>query len=222
MQRSSTRVVIVEDHSIVREALRTLLSERDDLHVVGTVADGGEAVSACGSLEADLVTMDLSMPGVSGLDATRQLKERYPHVKVIVLTVHKSIEYIKACFEAGADGYVPKEADPEELFAAIDQVLRGAVYLSSDLTAAVVRATLSNRGKPAGGSGLGSLTERERQVLKLVAEGRTSRQIASYLCISEKTVEKHRSRMGGKLGLHSVAALVAFALQNGIVDLLVF
>ena len=222
MHTVPTRVLIVEDQAIVREALRALLSERDGLQVAGTVADGREAVSACGSAQAELVMMDLSMPGVSGVDATRQIKERYPHVKVIVLTIHKTLEYIKGCFEAGADGYVLKEASPEELFAAIEQVLRGGIYLSPDLTAAVVRATLSGRAKSAGGGGLASLTDRERQVLKLVAEGRTSRQIASYLCISEKTVEKHRTRVGGKLGLHSVAALVTFALQNGILDLMVF
>jgi DNA-binding NarL/FixJ family response regulator len=215
--RDKKRVVIVEDHAIIRNGLRALLQASSDLDVVGEARDGREAIRFAGELAPDLILTDLSMPGISGLDVIREIRRRYPDIKIIALTVHKTEEYIVASLEAGANGYVVKDANQEELMAAVSSVLAGNTYLSPQVTDKVVSAFLAGRSHSQSYTPWDMLTERERQVLKLVAEGHTNKAIADYLFISVKTVEKHRASLMRKLNLHNAPALTAFAMEKGLI-----
>jgi len=211
------KIIIAEDHTIVREGLRALLSLDPNLEVVGEVEDGREAIRLTERLEPDLVLMDLSMPRMSGMDAIREIKKRCPETKVIVLTVHKTEEYILASLDAGAEGYVLKDASHAELSMCIHHVIKGKRYLSPDVSDKVINGYLDGKKTVKPGSVWDTLTQREREILKLIAEGYKNREIADYLCISIKTVEKHRANLMGKLDLHSASALTAFAIEKGLV-----
>jgi two-component system response regulator NreC len=214
----STTVLIVEDHTIVREGLRALLALDPDFQVVGETDNGRDAIHLVGSLKPALVLMDLSMPGMNGMEATREIKKRHPDARIIVLTVHKTEEYIRVSLQAGASGYVLKDATHGELMSAIKSVLEGKTYLSPDVSDQVVVGYLDGGGVSTR-SPLESLTHRERIVLKLIAEGRQNKNIADYLCISVKTVEKHRSNLMRKLNLHNTAAITAFAIEKQLVTI---
>jgi two-component system response regulator NreC len=211
------RILIAEDHALLREGLRALLSSDPDLEVVGEASDGRAAVKLTGALSPDLVLMDLSMPGTDGTEAIIEIKKRYPATRMLVLTVHKTEEYIRNTLQAGADGYLLKDATYTELLIGVRSVLSGKTYLSPDVSAQVVSGYLS--GKPDGktSSAWDTLTHREREVLKLIAEGRTNKYIADYICVSVKTVEKHRSNLMKKLDLHNAAGLTAFAIEKGLI-----
>jgi DNA-binding NarL/FixJ family response regulator len=211
------RILLVEDHTILREGLRALLSLEPGLEVVGEVDNGREAVHAVGALQPDLVLMDLSMPGMDGLSAIREIKRRYPEVKVLALTVHKTEEYIRTALETGANGYVLKDASQRELLMAIQCALSGKIYISPAVSERIVNGYLDGGKKGALRSPSETLTVRERQVLKLIAEGQRNKDIAGYLSISVKTVEKHRANLMRKLNLHTASALTAFAIENGLV-----
>jgi two-component system response regulator NreC len=214
MTSAAIRILVVDDHAIVREGLRAVIESDAKLVVVGEAEDGRAAVLASRDLHPDLVLMDLSMRGVSGLDAIREIKRRYADIKVVVFTVHKTEEYVLASLEAGADGYVLKECGRAELTAAIRSVASGKFYLCPDATSSVVVGYLHGGVK----QGIwGALTHREREILKLVAEGRRSREIAGYLSISLKTVEKHRQNVMRKLDVRNAQALTAFAIRRGLV-----
>ena len=215
--REKKRVVIAEDHAIIRNGLRALLHATPGFEVVAEAQDGREAIRLAGELAPDLVLTDLSMPGMSGLDVIREIRKRYPDIKIIALTVHKTEEYILASLEAGANGYVVKDANQEELLAAVSSVLAGNTYLSPQVTDKVVSAFLAGRSHAQPCTPWAMLTERERQVLKLVAEGHTNKEIAGYLFISVKTVEKHRASLMRKLNLHNAPALTAFAMEKGLI-----
>jgi len=211
------RIILVEDHRILREGLRSLLASVPNLEVVGEAANGLEAIRAVGHLHPDLVLMDLSMPKMDGLDAIAEIKNTCPECRVLVLTVHKAEEYIFSALKAGANGYLLKDATHQELKVAIDNVLADKTYLSPGVSETLVEFYLDGKGPPKSESLLGSLTQRERQILKLIAEGYKNKGIADYLCISIKTVEKHRANLMKKLDLHSASELTAYALDRGLI-----
>ena len=212
------RIVIAEDHTILREGLRSLLSFDSNLEVAGEAEDGREAVRRVDELSPDLILMDLSMPRMNGLDAIREIRGRNPGTKILVLTVHKTEEYVLETLRAGADGYVLKDASHPELVTAIMSVLQGKRYLSPGISERVIEGYLEGKKALKTASSWESLTKREREVLKLIAEGYRNREVADYLCISLKTVEKHRGNLMRKLDLHNTAEITALAMEKGLVQ----
>lgn len=212
------RIFIVEDHTLLRAGLRALLLQDPDIEIVGEADNGRDAIRAIGSLAPHLVLMDLSMPGMNGIEAMQDIKRRNPQTRVLVLTIHKTDEYIHESLRAGADGYILKDATHDELKVAIRSVLNGKTYLSPDISGKVIHGYLGTGGKTASmGSSWDTLTHREREVLKLVAEGNTNKYIADYLSLSIKTVEKHRSNLMKKLDLHNASTLTSYAIEKGLV-----
>lgn len=211
------RVLVAEDHAILRDGLRALLSSSPDMEVVGEVDNGRDAVRQINTLKPDLVLMDLSMPGTNGMDAIREIKRRYPDIRVVALTAHKNEEYIRAALQAGASGYILKDSTHAELMIAIRSVMAGKTYLSPGVSEHVISGYLGDGRAEAAITSRDTLTNREREVLKLVAEGMQNRGIADYLSISVKTVEKHRANMMKKLNLHNTAAITSYAIENGLV-----
>ena len=215
--RDKNRIVIAEDHTILREGLRALLSSHPDLEVVGEAADGRDAIRCVEEAGPDLVLLDLSMPRMDGLDAIREISKRSPETKILALTVHKAEEYVLAALQAGADGYALKDATQAELVTAIRSVLAGKRYLSPGVSEKVIEGYLAGKKGRTTKTPWDSVTAREREVLKLIAEGHKNKEIAEILCISVKTVEKHRSNIMEKLDLHNVSDLTAYAIERGIV-----
>ncbi|MDO8990577.1 MAG: response regulator transcription factor [Sideroxyarcus sp.] len=211
------RVVIVEDHTLLRAGLRALLAQDKDIEIVGEADNGHDAVQMIGSLSPHLVLTDLSMPGMNGIEAIVDIKRRYPEVRVLVLTVHKTDEYIHESLRAGADGYILKDATHDELRIAIRSVLNGKTYLSPDISSKVINGYLGTDKANTPSSPWDTLTHREREVLKLVAEGHPNKYIADYFCLSIKTVEKHRSNLMKKLDLHNASTLTAYAIERGLI-----
>jgi DNA-binding NarL/FixJ family response regulator len=212
------RVVIAEDYTILREGIRSLLSSNPDFEIVGEAEDGLQAIQRVERLKPDLILMDLSMPRMSGMDAIREIKKHCPGTKVLVLTVHKAEEYILATLQAGADGYVLKDATQAELVMAVRNVLAGKPYLSPGISEKVIEGYLNGRKTLKTTTPWGTLTQREREILKLIAEGYKNSEIAEYLYISVKTVEKHRANLMKKLDLHNTSTLTAFAIEKGLVS----
>lgn len=210
-------VIIAEDQTIVRKGLRALLAVREDLDVVGEAEDGLAAVKSVQTHRPALLLLDLSMPKLGGIAAIKEVKSRHPETKILALTIHKSDEYILAVFEAGAEGYCLKDADQEELLKAIDSVLAGKTYLSPEVSEKVLEGYLEGKKTLKKRSTWETLTQREKEVLKLIGEGYKSKEISDYLCISWKTVEKHRANIMQKLDLHSASALTAYAIDKGLV-----
>ena len=215
--REKGTIVIAEDHTILREGLCSLISSQEDLEVVGQAGDGREAIRQVEGLEPDLILMDLSMPRMSGVEAIREIKKRIPKTKILALTVHKTEEFILEVLQAGADGYIPKDASANELMMAIRSVLMGKRYLCPSVSGVVIEGYLESRRPLESGTPWDALTKREREILKLIAEGYKNKEIGDYLCISVKTVEKHRANLMKKLDLHSAAALTAYAMERGLV-----
>jgi two-component system, NarL family, response regulator NreC len=212
------KIVIAEDHTILREGLRALLSSEPNYEIVGEAEDGRDAIRCVEKLVPDLLLIDLSMPRMNGMEAIREIKKRHTGVKIIALTVHKTEEYILATLEAGADGYVLKDATHDELVIAINSVLAGKPFLSPGVSDKVIEGYLAGRRTLKSVSVWDNISQREREVLKLIAEGYKNKEIADVLCISIKTVEKHRSNLMRKLNLHNAAALTAFAIEKGLIN----
>ena len=212
-----TRTFIVEDHAIVREGLRALLVQEPRIEVVGESDNGRDAVRMIAMLNPDLIITDLSMPGMNGIEAILEIRARCPAAKIIVLTVHRTEEYIRTALEVGANGYVLKESTSAELMTAIKSVMAGKSYLSPAVSEKIIVSYI-NRGEVDATSPWETLTPRERVVLKLIAEGHQNKRIASYLNISVKTVEKHRANMMRKLNLHNAASLTAYAIERHLVS----
>ncbi len=211
------RIMIAEDATIVREGLRLIVSSDPAYLIVAEAVDGYDAIQRARESQPELILMDLSMPRMNGMDALREIKKLLPAVKILVLTVHKSHEFITAALEAGADGYVLKDASQAELMLAIRSVLEGKNYISPGITDTLIQGylgTCSDRPRTL----LECLTHREREILKLVAEGYKNKSIGELLCISVKTVEKHRENIMQKLNIHNVPALTSFAMDNGLVE----
>jgi DNA-binding NarL/FixJ family response regulator len=188
------------------------------MEVVGEVENGRDAVRCSGEATPDLVLMDLSMPGMNGIEAITEIKARYPKVKILVLTVHINEEYIHACIRAGANGYIVKDATREQFMGAVQDVLLGHTHLCAAATEKVVGWFVTGAKIAGPASPWDALTHRERQILKLIAEGLTNKAMAKFLCISPKTVEKHRANLMTKLDVHSTAGLTAYAVGKGLVE----
>lgn len=212
------RLLLIEDHTILREGLRALLSSEPDLEIIGEGENGREALILAGEHKPDLILMDLSMPRKNGTEAITDIKKRYPEIKIITLTVHKTEEYIRASLRAGADGYVLKDDTQVELLVAIRSVLRGKTYLSPAISRNVITEYLDGADGANAPASWETLTQREREVIKLIAEGSKNKEIAKFLSLSEKTVEKHRSNLMKKLDLHSASQLTAYAIRNGLIS----
>ncbi len=212
------RILIVEDHTLLRAGLKALLSQDPDIEIVGEAENGRDAVRMVSSLTPDLVLTDLSMPGMNGIESIVDIKRRYPGIRILVLTIHKTDEYIFEALRAGADGYILKDASYDELRIAIRSVLGGKTYLSPDISAKVINGYLDTDKTSGPTSAWDTLTHREREVLKLVAEGHPNKYIADYFCLSIKTVEKHRSNLMKKLNLHNASMMTAYAIERGLVS----
>lgn len=211
------KVVIADDHTLFREGIKALLSAYSDIEVVGEAADGREAIEKVKESRPDLVLMDIAMPGLGGLEATLELRNLYPKLKILILTQYDNREYLYRFLKAGVSGYVLKQAAATELVAAIRSVYRGGTFLHPGIVPTVVEGYLGSMKLPKEDDPYEALTDREKQVLKLVAEGKTNKEVAEILDISVKTAMGHRANLMAKLGIHNRAELVKFALQRGIV-----
>jgi two-component system response regulator NreC len=207
-----TRIVLADDHVLVRQSLKSLL-EREGFQVVGEASDGQEALRHVASLQPDITVMDITMPILNGLNAAREMSRSSPKTKTILLTQHDEGQYVSEALDAGVKGYVLKNQVASDLLQAIRQVSRGQVYLSPGVSRAVMEAYHSKSEKSKN-----PLTLRERQVLQLIAEGKSTKDVASVLGISVKTAESHRTRLMHKLGIHETASLVRYAVRQGIVQ----
>lgn len=214
--KMQTRIVVADDHKIVRAGICKLLETREDFEVVGEASDGEEAVRIILERQPDVALMDIWMPRLSGIDATRRIEKLGVATKVLVLSMHESRNYVEEVLKAGASGYVVKNADSEDLLAAIDAVCAGGSYLSPSITQQVVDVIARPQSEV--GAGIAALTDREREVLGLIAEGLSSKEIAAMLGVSLKTVDSHRSNLMDKLDIHKVSGLVRFAIREGLVE----
>jgi DNA-binding NarL/FixJ family response regulator len=211
------KIVIAEDHTILREGLRLLLLSNPDFEVVGEARDGLEAIRMVDTCKPDLILMDLSMPRMNGVGAIQEIKKQSPATKILVLTVHKTEEHILTALKTGADGYILKDATHSELMLALENIFSGKSYLSPGISEKVIEGYLEGRKSIKSSTSWDTLTQREREILKMIAEGYKNKDIADYLCISAKTVEKHRANLMKKLDLHSASSLTAFAMEKGLI-----
>lgn len=209
-------ILIADDHSVVRDGLRLLLESQADLRVVGEVADGREAVDAALRLTPDVIVMDLAMPQLNGIDAATQILEKLDGTRIIMLSMHSTVEHVFRALQAGAMGYLRKESAGSEVADAVRTVYAGRRYLSQKITESVVDDYIRKRAVE---SPLDSLSQREREILQLLVEGRSGIEIARQLHVSPKTVDTYRSRMMQKLGIGDLPGLVKFALQHGLTTL---
>jgi DNA-binding NarL/FixJ family response regulator len=216
---SLIRVLLAEDHTIVRKGIRSLLDEEPDIEVVGEAGDGREAVHKVKQLAPDVVLMDISMPALNGLEATRQIIKRSPKVKVLVLTMHTDEEYIFQFLQAGAAGYLVKKTVPTELVSAIHAVHNGDSFLSPAVSKTVIEEYVRHTRNSAPEDDYDKLTGREREVLQLLAEGFTNKEIAQQLHISVKTAGVHRTNLMDKLLLHNLSDVTKYAIRKGIISL---
>ena len=211
-------ILIVDDHALMRNGLESMLESEAGYEVVGVASDGMTAMRAVAELQPDIVMMDLTMPRTSGMDAIVQIKRQHPHVKIIALTFHKEDKYIHATLEAGADAYVLKDDSRTELFSALANVANGKSYLSPSIVDKVMAGYISGGDATTSQPSWEVLTRREREVIKLIAEGKRTKEIATYLSLSPKTIEKHRTNLMRKLDLHNVSEVTVYALKNGFVS----
>lgn len=211
------RLLLVDDHQVVRSGLRMLLAGESDVEIVGEAGTAKEALDAVPQLTPDIVLMDIGLPDMSGIQATREIKRLHPEVAVVALTIHEDEEYFFKMLEAGANGYVPKRAAPDELLTAIRAAAKGEVYLYPSLAKLLVKDFLAQDRESDKTASLDGLTDREQEVLRYLADGATNDEIAALLVISPKTVARHRENIMRKLNLHSRADLVRYAIRKGII-----
>lgn len=214
---SKIRVLLAEDHTIVRKGLRSLLDGDMGIEVIEEAEDGREALEKVQRLLPDVVLMDISMPALNGMEATRQIKKQFPDVKVLILTMHATEEYIFQILRAGASGYVVKQGTPTELVSAIQAVHRGESFLSPSISRKVIEEYIRQAEAMAEKDSYDRLTNREREILQLIAEGHSTREIAELLHISVKTVETHRTHLMDKLDIYSTARLTQYAIRKGVI-----
>ena len=210
------KILIADDHGILRAGLRTLLKAEPQLEVVGEAENGEEAIFLAEQLKPDVILLDMSMPNLNGIETTRLLLAKLPQTKVLILTAHEDYGLVRETIQAGAAGYIIKRAAESELISAIRAVSRGELYVHPAMTRALLETPYASLPKSEGND---LLTSRETEVLRLIAQGYTNRQIAEELKISVRTVETHRGNITGKLGLYSRVELLRFATQNGLLDL---
>jgi DNA-binding NarL/FixJ family response regulator len=213
------RILIADDHALVREGIRALLSLSDDLEVVGEAADGQEAIAAAQRLAPDVVLMDINMPGLGGLEATLAIRRDNPRAKILVLTQYDDREYVSRFLKSGASGYILKKAAGAELVSAVRAVQRGGLVVDPALARSLLAPATAAPSAGDGDDRYQSLTDREKQVLKLVAEGNSNKEVAQVLGISVKTAMSHRERVMDKLDIHNRTELVKFALKQGVIKL---
>ena len=210
------RLLLADDHLLIRASLKSLLSEFQGIEVAGEAGDGREALELVGTLRPDVVLMDIAMTGLNGLDATRLISKEHPGVRVIVLSMHASERHVLQALRAGAQGYILKESAPRELELAIESVARGKLFLSPGISRKVIDVFLGQMGAIA--DPLDQLTPRQREILQLIAEGNSSKQIAHRLESSVKTIESHRASLMERLDIHDIAGLVRYAIRQGLVS----
>jgi len=214
-----TKVLIADDHALVREGIAAFLKLCDDVEVVAEASDGLEAIEKTDKYRPDIIIMDINMPRLGGLEATVEIKKMHPHVKVLVLTQYEDREYISRFLKAGVSGYLLKKAVGSDLITALKTIGRGELYLYSSIASEVVAGYLSRENKIDRESPYDKLSDREKQVLKLIADGSTHKEMSDMLGISVKTVIAHQTNIGEKLGLHNRAGLIKFAIQKGIIKI---
>lgn len=213
MSDRAIRVLLADDHTIVRQGLKLILAAQPDFEVVGEAANGREAAELAEKLRPDIVLMDVQMPELNGIEATRRMVAANSRVKVLVLSMHKEALYVREILKAGARGYILKDAIDTELLSAMRSVARGDGYISPAVSGALLTDYREQRSNP-----LDTLSTREREVLQLIAEGKTNKEVATKLNLSVYTVDSHRGKIMEKLNLHSAGELVRFAMKNGLVD----
>lgn len=211
------RVMLVDDHAVVRAGLRMMLESEEEFDICSEASTASEAILNTAQDKPDVILMDIGLPDMTGIDATREIKRAFPEIPVVALTIHEDEEYFFKMLDAGASGYVPKRAAPEELLSAIRAAYSGEVYLYPSLAKLLVRDFLSQQQESAANT-LNGLTAREEEVLALLAEGESNTEIAEKLTISPKTVARHRENIMNKLNLHSRTDLVKFAIRKGIIE----
>ncbi len=214
---SKIRLLLVDDHEIVRAGLRMLFLAEPDMEIVGEAGGGADAIRAVADLHPDVVLMDVAMPGMNGIEATRRIKEANPETAILALTMYEDEQYFFEMLNAGASGYIPKRAAPDDLVSAIRVVSQGNVFLYASLARFLLNEVLPTHDAKAGDSLTEELTPREREVLTHIAEGKTNREIADVLIISPKTVDRHRENIMQKLNLHSRVELVKYAISRGLI-----
>lgn len=216
---SPIRVLLVDDHQILREGLKALLDEQPGIEVVGEAGDGTGAVAQCGVLRPDVVIMDILMPGMNGIEATAQIHRDYPDSRVLILSMYDDEEYVQQGIRAGAAGYVLKGFAADDLLRAVEEVHHGGSFLHPTVAAKLIQDYVRRAPAHEAPGGPGPLTPRERQVLRLIAEGNTNQEVAELLLLSRKTVENHRTSIMRKLGVHDVTELVKYALRTGLISI---
>lgn len=216
---SKIRVLICDDHTILREGIRLLLNSQPDIEVVAEAVDGREAVDKAREVKPDIILMDIAMPLLNGLEATKQIRRDNPNMRVLVLTMYESDEYVSQMLEAGAAGYVLKKVAGSELVYAIHSVYNGEAFLYPSITKRLVEDYLRRVELGQERDSFDGLTDREREVLQLIAEGHTNKEIADLLNLSVRTVQNHRAHIMEKLGMHDRGELIKYAIQKGIIDL---
>ncbi len=213
MSTKKTRILLADDHAVVRSGFRMILASQSDMEVVGEVSNGRDAVEQTISLQPDVVIMDVTMPELNGIEATRRIADCAPRTRVLALSMHKDSVYVREILRAGACGYLLKDSGEGDLVNAVRAVARGEAYLSSAVSDAVLTDYRKHVTNP-----IDLLSSREREVLQMIAEGKTNKEIAVVLNLSVYTIEAHRGRIMEKLNLHSTGELVRFALRNGLID----
>ncbi len=215
---SKIRLLLADDHTVLRAGLKALFNAQPDMEVVAEASDGEEAIRMSRELSPDVVLMDISMPGINGFKATSEIRKQNPAVKILALTMHEDDSYLHQMLRAGADGYVPKKAADTELMAAIRASYRGEHFIHSSVASGLVTMARQQEPELLKNKGTGVLSQREAEVLQLLALGYTNQQIAEELCLSVKTVESYRARIKAKLGLEGRAHLVRYAIEIGLLD----
>lgn len=211
------RLLLVDDHQVVRTGLRMLLESQPEMKIVGEASSGAEGLALARDLSPDVIIMDITLPDISGIEATRRLKQSHPQIAVVAFTIHEDEQYFFEMLQAGASGYVPKRAAPDDLINAIWAVHQGEVYIYPTLAKLLVADFLTRSGEEANQATMDGLTPREQEVLSALAEGRSNEEIAEALAISKHTVARHRENLMRKLGLHSRSELVKYAIRKGLI-----
>ena len=213
-------IFIVDDHTIVRQGLKLIVEEVSGYRVVGEAGDGLQILPQMKELCPDLIILDISMPNLRGIEAISNIRKIDKNVKILILTMHKNVDFVYECLVLGADGYILKEDADKELISAIESIRRNKIYISPSFTSDVIKGLLQRRIDIKHISSFETLTKREREVLKLIAEGNSSKRAAVLLGISPRTVERHRLNIKNKLGISNIAGLVKYAIKNGLVEVI--
>ncbi len=218
-RKKKIRLLLVDDHPVVRRGIRSCLNNLEHLEVVGEAVDGEEAINKIRELKPDVVLMDIDMPKKSGLDATRQLRKEMPEIRILILSVHSNKHYVLQIIQSGAHGYVLKDAALPDLVRAIESVSGGEAFFSPDVSQIVLNQYLQEAGATDEEGGSRRLTSREREVLAMIAEGQSNKEMANKLGVGVRTIETHRERVMDKLNIHTVAGLTKYAIANGVARL---